>query len=84
MAPEEVAKKAELMKTVADRCRKQGAFELASNLFVRLSDKVKAMKCLIESADQEKIITFAMNARTPEIYILAGNFLQTADWHKNS
>lgn len=65
MTPEEVSKKTELMKTVADRCRKQGTFDLASNLFVRLGDKVKAMKCLIELADQEKIITFAVNARTP-------------------
>lgn len=84
MPPEEMQKKSELMKSVADKLRKQGSFDLASNLFVRLGDKVKAMKCLIELADQEKIITFAVNARTPEIYVLAGNFLQTADWHKNS
>ena len=84
MPPEEMQKKSELMKSVADKLRKQGRFYLASNLFVRLGDKFKAMKCLIELADQEKIITFAVNARTPEIYVLAGNFLQTADWHKNS
>lgn len=29
------------------------------------------------------MVTFATNARTPEIFVLAGNFLQAADWHKN-
>lgn len=84
MPPEEVQKKSEIMRNVADKCRKQGSFEIASQLNVRLGDKSKAMKCLIELGDQEKVITFAVNARTPDIYILAGNFLQTADWHKNS
>ena len=76
-------KKQELIRTLADKCRKTGSFEQASQLFTQLGDRVKAMKSLIELGDQEKVITFAMNARTPEIYILAGNFLQTADWHKN-
>jgi hypothetical protein len=40
------------MRSVADKCRKQGSFDVASHLFVRLGDKVKAMKCLIELADQ--------------------------------
>jgi intraflagellar transport protein 140 len=84
MPPDEVQKKADLIRNVADRLRKQGSFDIASQLYVKLGDKSKAMKCLIELGDQEKVITFAVNARTPEIYILAGNFLQTADWHKNS
>jgi intraflagellar transport protein 140 len=33
--------------------------------------------------DVDKVISFATNARMPEIYILAGNFLQTSDWYKN-
>ena len=77
------SKKTELMRTLADKCRKTGSFEQASQLYTQLGDRVKAIKSLIELGDQEKVITFATNARTPEIFVLAGNFLQTADWHKN-
>lgn len=40
------------------------------------------MKALCKLGDVEKIIAFANNARMSEIYILAGNYLQTGDWHK--
>lgn len=33
--------------------------------------------------DIERVVTFANNARMPEIFILSANYLQTADWHKN-
>lgn len=71
------------MKTLAQKCRKQGSFETASNLYVRLGDKEKALKCLIELGDANQVITFANNARAPQTWILAANFLQTADWHQN-
>jgi len=29
----------------------------------------------------KRIVNFARNARKKEIYILAGNYLQNADWH---
>ena len=48
-----------------------------------MGDRVKAVKALIKLGDVEKVITFANNARMSEIYILAGNYLQTGDWHKN-
>lgn len=48
-----------------------------------MGEKVKAIKCLIKLGDLERVITFANNARIPEIYILAANNLQNADWHKN-
>ena len=35
------------------------------------------MKALIKLGDSEKVIAFANNARMAEIYILAGNFLQS-------
>jgi intraflagellar transport protein 140 len=41
------------------------------------------MKCLINLGAVDKVITFALNARQAQIYVLAGNFLQTTDWHKN-
>jgi intraflagellar transport protein 140 len=71
------------MKTLAEKCRKQGTFELASNLYVKLGDKVKSLKCLIELGDAEKIILFANTARSADTWVLAANFLQTADWHQN-
>merc|ERR1719221_1947374 len=39
------------------------------------------MRCLLKSGDTEKIIFFAGTARHPEIYVLAGNYLQSLDWH---
>lgn len=81
--PMEKAKRVELIKTVAETCRRQGSFELASNLYIRLADKIKSLKCLIELGDPIKVINFANNARAPETYVLAANFLQTADWHQN-
>ena len=71
------------MKTLAEKCRKQGSFEMASNLYVRLADKERAIKCLIELGDTNKVIMFANNARSAQTWILAANFLQTADWHQN-
>ena len=82
--PVEKAKRVELTKTIAEKCRKQGSFELASNLYVKLGDKIKCLKCLIELGDPQKVILFANNARSAETWILAANFLQTADWHQNS
>ena len=82
-APMERSKRNDLMKTLAEKCRKQGSFEMASNLFVRLGDKERALKCLIELGDSEKVMMFANNARSAQTWILAANFLQTADWHQN-
>lgn len=45
--PVERNKRTQLMKTLAQKCRKQGSFETASNLYVRLGDKERALKCLI-------------------------------------
>lgn len=41
------------------------------------------MKCLINLGAVEEVVNYATMARMPELFILAGNFLQTADWHKN-
>ncbi len=68
---------------VAERCKKMGNFEMASKIYIQLGDRVKAVKALIKLGDVDKVINFANNARTNEIYILAGNYLQTGDWHKN-
>ena len=42
------------------------------------------MKSLLKSGDTEKIIFFANVSRQRDIYILAGNYLQTLDWRNHS
>ena len=81
--PMERSKRMELMKTLAEKCRKQGSFLIASNLYLRFGDKERAIKCLIELGDTSEVIKFANNARSSQTWILAANFLQTADWHQN-
>jgi len=39
---------------------------------------------LLSSGDTEKIIFFAGTARQAEIYVLAGNYLQSLDWRSNN
>lgn len=63
-SPIEKSKRLELTRTIAENCRKQGSFELASTLYVKLADKVKALKCFIELGDAQKVVTFANNARS--------------------
>lgn len=38
------------------------------------------MKALLKSGDTEKIIFFATVSRQREIYVMAGNYLQSLDW----
>lgn len=38
---------------------------------------------MIKGGDPQKVIKFANFARSAEAYVLAANFLQSADWHKN-
>lgn len=71
------------VKVVADKAKKQGNFDLAARLYRQLKDNVKAMKCMCKLNDTEKVISFALNARNAQIYILAGNYLQSADWHNS-
>eukprot|EP00439_Symbiodinium_sp_Y106_P082105 s1139_g21.t1 len=66
---------------IAKLCKKQGSFQLACKKFTQAGDKLKAMKSLLNSGDTEKIIFFAGTARQPDIYVLAGNYLQSLDWH---
>jgi len=68
---------------IAEKAKKMGNHDLASKIFIQLGERVKAVKALIKLGDVEKVITFANNARMSEIYVLAGNYLQTGDWHKD-
>merc|ERR1719399_626814 len=75
--------RAELLNKLARLCKKQGSFQLACKKFTQAGDKLKAMKSLLKSGDTEKVIFFAGTARQPEIYVLAGNYLQSLDWHND-
>lgn len=41
------------------------------------------MKALLKSGDSEKIVFFANTARNRDIYIMAGNYLQSVNWKDN-
>ncbi|CAK55887.1 unnamed protein product (macronuclear) [Paramecium tetraurelia] len=75
-------RKKEVQLLIAEKSKKMGNFEQASKMYIQMGERVKAMKALCKLGDVEKIIAFANNARMAEIYILAGNYLQTGDWHK--
>jgi intraflagellar transport protein 140 len=76
-------KRAELLHRMAKLCKKQGSFQLACKKFTQAGNKLKAMKSLLKSGDTEKIIFFAGTAKQGEIYVLAGNYLQSLDWHND-
>ena len=59
----EKSKRNDLTKIVAEKCRKQGSYETASDLYLKLGEKMTSLKCLIELGDTEKVIKFANTAR---------------------
>lgn len=58
----------------------QGNYHLATKKFTQAGNKLRAMKALLKSGDTEKICFFAQVSRNSEIYIMAGNYLQSLDW----
>ncbi|CAD7929934.1 unnamed protein product [Amoebophrya sp. A25] len=69
------------LRKIAKLCKDQGSFQIACKKYTQGGEKVKAMKALLKSGDTERITFFAGTARTPEIYVLAANYLQSLDWH---
>ena len=65
----------------ADLCLQQGQYQLATKKYTQAGNKLKAMKALLKSGDTEKVIFFANVSRQRDIYVMAGNYLQTLDWH---
>ena len=68
---------------LAKLSKKQGDFKLGAKLYTQASEKLKGMRCLLKSGDVKQVIGFAQNARQPEVYVLAGNFLQNQNWHND-
>ncbi|KAJ3607891.1 hypothetical protein NHX12_024942 [Muraenolepis orangiensis] len=73
----------ELLEGIADCCMRQGDYHLATKKYTQAGNKLKAMRALLKSGDTEKIVFFAGVCRQKEIYIMAGNYLQSLDWRKN-
>ena len=71
------------MLRVAAILQRNGNFTLACKLYTQARQKVKAMQCLLHSGETKKIMAFAQTARNKEVYVLAANFLQNADWHND-
>ncbi|OUM64974.1 hypothetical protein PIROE2DRAFT_8118 [Piromyces sp. E2] len=71
---------------LAKACLQQKSFHLACKKFTQIGDRLSAMKSLLCSGDTEKIIFFAnvSGPKQKEIFILAGNYLQTLDWRNNT
>ena len=76
-------KRTDVLLKLADVCKRQNSFHLATKKYTQAGDKLKAMKCLLKSGDTEKITFFANVSRNKEIYVLAANYLQKLEWHEN-
>ena len=76
--------KIKVLNKIAEVAYQQGNYHLATKKWTQSGNRLQAMKSLLKSGDTEKIIFFANVSRQREIYILAGNYLQTLDWRNNS
>lgn len=72
-----------ILMRVAKLMKTQGEFKLGAKIYTMANMKTKGIKCLRKSGDVKAVIGFAQTARDPEVYILAGNFLQTENWHND-
>jgi intraflagellar transport protein 140 len=73
----------EVSLRLAKLLMKQGEFEVAHQLYVRLNNLKKALKCLIKMGNKERVIEFTHTCRISELYIIAANFLQSIEWVDN-
>lgn len=78
--PERERARLATLETIGEIALQQGNYHLATKKFTQAGDKARAMKALLKSGDTEKICFFAQVSRQPEIYVMAGNYLQTLDW----
>lgn len=72
-----------VLMRVAKLVKTQGDFKLGAKIYTMANMKTKGIKCLRKSGDVKAVIGFAQTARDPEVYILAGNFLQNQNWHND-
>ncbi|KAH7830768.1 putative intraflagellar transport 140 like [Monocercomonoides exilis] len=58
----------------------QGKYKYAAKLFSSVGDLTSAMNSIISTGDVEEVITFAGICRSPRVYVLAANYLQSLQW----
>ncbi|KAJ8664480.1 hypothetical protein QAD02_006142 [Eretmocerus hayati] len=68
------------LELMGDIALKQGNYHVAAKKLTQAGSRERAMKALLKSGDTEKICFFAQVSRQREIYIMAGNYLQSLDW----
>ena len=76
--------KIRVLNKIAEVAYQQSNYHLATKKWTQAGNRLQAMKSLLKSGDTDKIIFFANVSRQREIYILAGNYLQTMDWRNNA
>ncbi|KAK0096463.1 hypothetical protein PV326_005425 [Microctonus aethiopoides] len=69
-----------ILEKIGEIAFEQGNYHLATKKFTQAGNKLRAMKALLKSGDTEKICFFAQVSRQRDIYIMAGNYLQSLDW----
>lgn len=72
--------KLELTERMAKLLMMQGDFEAAHQIYVKLVNLKKALKCLIKMGNKDRVVEFSQTCRLPELFIMAANFLQSLDW----
>ena len=63
---------------VAETCQSQGDLNLACRAFTKAGDRISAARCLLRSGNIQKIVDYANESETRDVYILASNYLQTS------
>lgn len=69
-----------ILEKIGEIAFDQGNYHLSTKKFTQAGNKLRAMKALLKSGDTEKICFFAQVSRHRDIYIMAGNYLQSLDW----
>ncbi|RWS28724.1 intraflagellar transport protein 140-like protein [Leptotrombidium deliense] len=69
-----------LMQMLADLSLKQGQYITSAKLFNSVGDRVSAIKALIRTGDNDKIINYANIARDKSVYKICANYLQTCSY----
>lgn len=69
-----------ILERIGEIAFNQSNYHLSTKKFTQAGNKLRAMKALLKSGDTEKICFFAQVSRQRDIYIMAGNYLQSLDW----
>ena len=56
-------KRTDVLLKLAEVCKRQNSFHLATKKFTQAGDKLKAMKCLLKSGDTEKITFYERQSK---------------------